>query len=62
MKKLVLTLIVMLAFVANADAQDNPSAATSTDFKRGSVIMFQDDVTAEKVGEFPSKWDLLKGG
>ena len=61
MKKLVLTLIVMLAFVANAGAQDNPSAATSTAFKRGSVIMFQDDVTAEKVGEFPSKWDLFQG-
>ena len=114
MKKLVLTLIVMLAFVANADAQgilgrlkdravnaaknaverkvedkvsretndamddvldgkksDNstdadveeadPTTATSSDFKRGSVIMFQDDVSAEKVGEFPSKWDFFQG-
>jgi len=44
-----------------AVAEDSPEAATSTDFKRGSVIMFQDDVTAEQVGEFPSKWDLLGG-
>lgn len=23
--------------------------------------MFQDDVTAEQVGEFPSKWDMFSG-
>ncbi len=40
---------------------DTPQTTTSTDFKRGSVILFQDDVTAETVGEFPSKWDLLDG-
>ncbi len=39
----------------------NPVTATSSDFKRGSVIMFQDDVTAEQVGEFPSKWDMFSG-
>ena len=45
-----------------ADAgDDNPTTATSSDFKRGSVILFQDDVTAEQVGEFPSKWDLFQG-
>ena len=41
--------------------EDAPTAATSSDFKRGSVVMFQDDVTAEQVGEFPSKWDLFQG-
>ena len=41
--------------------EDAPTAATSSDFKRGSVVMFQDDVTAEQVGEFPSKWDLIEG-
>ena len=41
-------------------ADENPQTATSSDFKRGSVIMFQDDVTAEQVGEFPSKWDLFQ--
>ena len=45
--------------VEAADA--NPATATASDFKRGSVIMFQDDVTAEQVGEFPSKWDLFQG-
>ena len=45
----------------NAEADDNPQTATSSDFKRGDVILFQDDVTAETVGEFPSKWDLLDG-
>ena len=40
---------------------DNPDAATSSDFKRGEVIMFQDDLEGETVGEFPSKWDLIDG-
>ncbi len=39
----------------------DPTAATSTDFKRGDVIMFEDDMKGETVGEFPSKWDLLEG-
>ena len=44
-----------------ADAGDDaPAVGTSSDFKRGSVIMFQDDVTAEQVGEFPSKWDMFQ--
>jgi len=44
-----------------AQEDDTPQTTTSTDFKRGSVVLFQDDVTAETVGEFPSKWDLLDG-
>jgi len=40
---------------------DTPTVNTSTDFQRGSVVMFEDDVKAERVGEFPSKWDLLDG-
>ena len=40
---------------------EQPQINTSTDFKRGSVILFEDDVTKERVGEFPSKWDLLDG-
>ena len=39
----------------------DPKAATSSDFKRGSVILFQDDMKGETVGEFPSKWDLFQG-
>ena len=38
-----------------------PSTATSSDFKRGSIIIFDDDVTAEQVGEFPSKWGMFQG-
>lgn len=38
-----------------------PATTTSSDFKRGSAIIFQDDVAAEQVGEFPSKWDLFQG-
>lgn len=49
------------AATQSATATQDPSAATSSDFKRGGVIMFQDDITAEQVGEFPSKWDLLDG-
>ena len=44
-----------------AEGDDSPTAATSSDFKRGEVILFQDDFAAETVGEFPSKWDLLDG-
>ena len=47
---------------APAVGEENPQAATSTDFKRGEVILFEDDFTSEVVGEFPSKWDLLDGG
>ncbi|MCQ2137358.1 MAG: OmpA family protein [Bacteroidales bacterium] len=46
---------------AGATAQD-PTIATSTDFKRGSVILFLDDFASETVGEFPSKWELNNGG
>ena len=42
-------------------SEQAPTVNTSTDFKRGSVVMFEDDVKAERVGEFPSKWDLLAG-
>lgn len=38
-----------------------PTINTSTDFKRGSKILFQDDFSGEKVGEFPSKWELNSG-
>ena len=44
-----------------ASVEANPQAATSSDFKRGSVIMFEDNVTGETVGEFPSKWELIDG-
>ena len=42
------------------DAHLETSAAKS-DFVRGSVVMFEDDMKGEQVGEFPSKWDLVRG-
>ncbi len=44
-----------------AETVNMPTVNTSTDFKRGDKILFQDDFKGEKVGEFPSKWDLLAG-
>lgn len=35
--------------------------AVKSDFVRGEVIMFEDDMKGEQVGEFPSKWDLERG-
>ena len=32
-----------------------------SDFVPGDEIIFEDDVTREQLGEFPSQWDLLKG-
>ena len=40
----------------NLDASD-----VKSDFVRGSVVMFEDDMAGEQVGEFPSKWDLVRG-
>ena len=37
------------------------TGAAKSDFVRGSVIMFEDDMKGEQVGEFPSKWDLVRG-
>ena len=45
----------------SGDETSDSQTSTSSDFKRGEVILFQDDFTAETVGEFPSKWDLLDG-
>ena len=45
----------------DAEEEDDSKTTTSSDFKRGSVVMFEDDVKAEQVGEFPSKWDLFQG-
>lgn len=36
-------------------------AQAQTSFERGSSIIFEDDLRNEKIGEFPSQWQLLKG-
>ena len=37
------------------------AGAVKNDFVRGSVVMFEDNMQGEQVGEFPSKWDLVRG-
>ncbi|MDC1809369.1 OmpA family protein [Bacteroides uniformis] len=36
-------------------------AYAKSDFVPGDVIIFEDDVVGEQLGEFPSKWDLVAG-
>ncbi|RKT42833.1 OmpA family protein [Thiocapsa rosea] len=37
------------------------AAYGQTEFTRGSTIIFEDSLKHERVGEFPSKWRLVKG-
>lgn len=37
------------------------STYSKSDFVPGDEIIFSDDFANEKIGEFPSKWDLLRG-
>lgn len=57
---------------SNVDVDDEVEAAgdepidfaqiqAKSDFKRGSTVFFEDDLSGEQMGEFPSKWDLLSG-
>ena len=46
------------------DGDDTPDADTQnqkSDFVRGSVILFEDNMDGEQLGEFPSKWDVDEG-
>ena len=43
------------------DTYDPQAGAAKSDFVRGSVVMFEDNMQDEQVGEFPSKWDLVRG-
>ena len=49
----------------DAEAGDSEPQATTgankSDFVRGGVVMFEDNMQGEQVGEFPSKWDLERG-
>jgi len=48
-----------------AESEDNTPNVTTTnqksDFVPGSVVIFEDKFEGEKLGEFPSKWDLEDG-
>ena len=50
----------------NTEAVDNTPDATAvnakSDFVRGSTILFEDDFSSEQMGEFPSKWDVVRDG
>ena len=43
------------------DTYQTEAGAAKSDFVRGGVIMFEDNMQGEQVGEFPSKWDLVRG-
>jgi outer membrane protein OmpA-like peptidoglycan-associated protein len=48
--------------VASADAAKAAEMAyAKSDFVAGDVIFFDDPMDNEKLGEFPSQWDLLRG-
>ena len=42
-------------------AIDFEEIKAKSDFVRGANVFFSDDLKGEKLGEFPSKWDLLEG-
>ena len=42
-------------------AVDFEEIKAKSDFVRGANVFFSDDLKGEKLGEFPSKWDLLEG-
>ena len=46
---------------AAVDDYKNDTQNVKSDFVRGSVVMFEDDLAGEQIGEFPSKWDLVRG-
>lgn len=47
--------------VAPAEKVDFAEIQAKSDFKRGANVFFEDDLNDERMGEFPSKWDLLEG-
>ena len=65
MKKAISVLSVIVFCVAlsySALAQQNTQATyAKSDFVPGDVIFFEDTFENEKLGEFPSQWDLLDG-
>lgn len=45
----------------NVDDYQNDTKNAKSDFVPGSVVMFEDNLEGEQIGEFPSKWDLVRG-
>ena len=46
---------------APAEKVDFAEIQSKSDFKRGANVFFEDNLGGERMGEFPSKWDLLDG-
>lgn len=46
---------------ATEGAIDFAEIKAKSDFVRGGTVFFSDDLSGERMGEFPSKWDLLNG-
>ena len=44
-----------------AEKVDFAEIQAKSDFKRGANVFFEDNLGGERMGEFPSKWDLLDG-
>ena len=49
------------AGAATDEKVDFEQIQAKSDFVRGANVFFSDDLKGEKLGEFPSKWDLLNG-
>jgi len=47
--------------IISQEQKESSIAWNKFDFVPGDVIIFEDNVDNEKLGEFPSKWDLTKG-
>ncbi len=44
-----------------SDKKAGQAAHEKSDFVPGATVIFLDDMKSEQVGEFPSKWDLVRG-
>ena len=50
--------------ISGQEAPEFQNAAMSSeenDFVPGSIVLFEDNLAGEKMGEFPSKWDIVNG-
>ena len=59
MKRVLVTIAMLLIIALNANAQETNYA--KSDFVPGDEIIFDDNFEMEKLGEFPLRWDLLDG-
>ena len=46
---------------APTEKVDFAEIQAKSDFKRGANVFFEDNLSGERMGEFPSKWDLREG-